>query len=114
MFNVIVWVVVILVSTWFSWGIYLTIMHLKTLRDQNKLTPAAKVLGYPWVFIFLFMDVAYNIVIGSIIFLELPHEWLFTARVSRLNDGDNWRGKLARYLCTQLLDPFDPAGKHCS
>jgi hypothetical protein len=106
--------ILILVATWFSWGIYLAIMHLKTMRDQNKLTPASKVFGYPWVFIFLGLDVLYNIVIGTVIFWEFPREWLFTARVSRLNDRKDWKGKLAKFLCKELLDPFDPDGSHCS
>lgn len=112
--KILMYVGIILLAMWFTWGIYLTIMHLKTARDSGKLTPAAKIFAYPWAVLFLFMDVAFNLVVGTIIFLEPPREWLFTARVSRLNDGDDWRGKLATFLCTQLLDPFDPDGRHCS
>lgn len=100
-------------AVWFTWSLYLAVMHLKTARDSGKLTPAAKVMGYPWLIVGYVIDVLFNAVIGSLLFFELPRELLFTARVSRLNDCDGWRGRLARWICTQLLDPFDPDGKHC-
>lgn len=108
------WAIIIALSVPVTWGWYLSVMHLDSARRRGKLTPAAKVLGYPWLAVGLVVDALFNIVVGSLIFLEPPREFLFTARVSRLNDGEDWRGKLARWFCTQLLDPFDPDGKHCS
>lgn len=104
---------VLVFSVWFTWSLYLAVMHLKTARNSGKLTTAAKVMGYPWLVVGYVIDVLFNAVIGSVIFFELPRELLFTSRVSRLNDSDGWRGRLARWVCTQLLDPFDPDGKHC-
>lgn len=95
-----------------TWGAYLLIMHLKVVRDAGKLTLAAKVLGYPWLAVGLVLDIIFNVVIGSLIFLERPREWLFTSRVSRWNDEPGRRGSLARWICVELLDPFD-AGGHC-
>lgn len=97
----------------FCWGYFLSVMHLKSARNAGKLTPASKVLGYPWLAVGYLVDVAFNAVVGTVIFLELPHELLFTARVSRLNDGDGRRAAIARWICRELLDPFDPAGHHC-
>lgn len=111
-------IVYILFFTWITWAFYLSAMQLKTARDQGKLTPASKVFGYPFIYAFVVLDVLFNLTIGTLFFLELPkifdNEWYFTSRVSRLNKRQDWRGKLARFFCTQLLDPFDPAGKHCS
>lgn len=90
-----------------------TVMHLKAARDAGRLTPAAKVLGYPWLVAGVLIDAAFNLVTGTLLFLELPRELLFTSRVSRLNDHAGWRGNLARWFCRELLDPFDPAGRHC-
>lgn len=95
------------------WTFYLAVMHLDTARRQGQLTTAAKVAGYPVLLIGLAVDVAFNATWGSLLFLEPPRELLFTARVSRLNDDTGWRGKLACWICLELLDPFDPSGKHC-
>lgn len=50
-------------------------------------------------------------------------EWLVTTRLSRhkLNadlaraagDAVSWRGRLAIWICAELLDRFDPSGCHC-
>lgn len=95
------------------WAWYLSVMHLKTAHDAGVLTPAAKALGYPWLAIGLAVDVAFNALYGSLMFLEPPRELLFTSRVSRLSARSDWRGRLARWICAELLDPFDPAGRHC-
>lgn len=103
----------IIPAFYITWGWYLSIMHLKTARNQGKLTKTAKVIAYPWLVIGLLVDVLFNLVVGTLVFAELPREFLFTTRVSRLNDDGGWRGKLSRWFCSELLDPFDPAGKHC-
>lgn len=95
------------------WTLYLAVMHLDTARRQGQLTTAAKVIGYPILAVGLALDVLFNALWGSLLFLEPPRELLFTARVSRLNDDTGWRGKLACWICLELLDPFDPSGKHC-
>lgn len=104
----------VILGTWLTWGFYGSIMSLKSARDKGVLTPVTKAVAYPWLLVFILMDVVYNIIIGTIIFLEPPKEWLFTARVSRLNDLRTWRGNLARFFCRHLLDPLDPDGRHCS
>lgn len=95
------------------WTFYLAVMHLDTARRRGTLTTAAKVIGYPLLAVGLALDVLFNALWGSLLFLEPPRELLFTARVSRLNDDTGWRGKLACWICLELLDPFDPSGKHC-
>lgn len=97
-----------------AWGWYLSIMHLKSAHDQGKLTLAAKILGYPWLIAGLAFDVLFNLIVGSLLFLERPRELLFTSRVRRHATGSSrWRRRLAILICRELLDPFDPAGKHC-
>lgn len=95
------------------WTFYLAVMHLDTARRQGTLTTAAKIAGYPVLLAGLAIDAAFNATWGSLIFLEPPRELLFTARVSRLNDDTGWRGRLACWICLELLDPFDPRGRHC-
>lgn len=95
------------------WTLYLAVMHLDTARRQGQLTMAAKVAGYPVLLVALAVDVLFNATWGSLLFLEPPRELLFTHRISRLNDATGWRGRLACWFCLELLDPFDPRGKHC-
>ena len=105
-----------------TWVFYLAVMHLKEERDRLKklgkdFSTAQKVFGYPILIIGLLIDVFLNATVGTIIFIEPPRydkkEWLFTGRVSRWNDTGGWRGDLARYICSHLLDPFEKGG-HCS
>lgn len=105
--------VYVLLSIVLTWGLYLSVMHLKAARDAGRLTLGAKLLGYPWLALALVVDVLFNLVTGTLLFLELPRELLFTSRVSRHLDRAGWRGDLARWFCRELLDPFDPSGGHC-
>lgn len=95
------------------WTLYLAVMHLDTARRRGALTRAAKAIGYPILAVGLAVDVLFNVLWGSLLFLEPPRELLFTKRISRLNDDAGWRGRLACWICLELLDPFDPRGRHC-
>lgn len=101
--------------TLMTWVFYLAIMNLK--RNRKKLSTQAYIFAYPALATGLLLDVLFNLVVGSILFLELPQytkgEWLFTGRVSRWNNYTNWRGKLAFWFCMYFLDPFEDGG-HCS
>jgi len=59
----------------------------------------------PYILLFLALDVLYNVVFGSILFLELPRELLFTDRLIRHKPKI-----VAKRLC-ELLNAFDPG--HC-
>lgn len=101
-----------------TWNYYLAIMHLKHIQEDLELEGKdfgswQKAMAYPSLFIGLGWDILLNFIVGSIVFIELPRELLFTSRVSRWNDNDGWRGKLARWFCRVWLDPFEEGG-HCS
>ena len=99
--------------TLFMWPAYLAVMNIE--RNRGKLTPVAKFPAYPVVIGGVLMDVGYNITVGTIIFLDLPREWLMTTRLDRYlaRGKTGWRLELAKWFCRNLLDPFDPAGRHC-
>jgi len=102
-----------------TWIYYVAVMHLASLRDQYRTRGEKPPFLFRWfawpaAYLFLVVDVLFNAVYGTILFLEVPREWLFTDRVSRWNDSDDWRGDLARLICRQLLDPADPTRRHCS
>jgi len=65
-------------------------------------------IGAPLGAIFLPIDMILNIIVGSILFLELPREFLFTARLDRHARKGS---KLAQWICKYILNPFDEG--HC-
>ena len=76
-------------------------------------------------------DAIFNIIFGSVLFLELPREWLLTQRLNRILKSDKEyvpehsvrnktgagyfkytrRYKIAEFICKYFLNPFDPG--HC-
>jgi len=65
--------------------------------------PAALFLGLP----FLVIDVIYNAIIGTVIWLELPREWTYTQRLKKLKA----RGEQEAFRQCRVLSKFDP--NHC-
>ena len=91
-----------------TWTLFLAAMCLK--RALPELGTFAKVNGYVILAIGLPLDALFNVVV-SVVFLELPHELLFSSRVNRLEKGTGWRADLAHWFCERLLRPADPT--HC-
>lgn len=94
------------------WLQYLAVMNLK--ENRTKLTVAAKLWAYPMLWVGLFSDMMFNFVIGTVVYIELPHEILFTTRCNRHLQEGGWRRSVARWFCRNFMDPFDPAGRHCN
>ena len=63
--------------------------------------------------IFVFLDAFFNITYASIVFFELPKEWMLTHRLKRYltNDDNGWRFKSALFFCKYLIEPWD--WNHC-
>lgn len=94
-----------------TWIYYVAIMRLKYVRDT--LNPVAKVMGYMGLAVGFPLDILLNLFF-SIVLLDMPKEVTLSRHLSRLNDDTGWRGKAARWICANLLDPFDPSGAHCN
>ena len=62
----------------------------------------------------LVLDVACNYTLFALLTLDWPRakEYTFSARLRRLIHYDDWRGTLARGVAANMLDPFDPTGRH--
>lgn len=101
----------IIVFTFFTWRMYLSVMNL--MRVKETLTTETKCFAYPLAAIGVIADFLYNVIVGTILFLELPQELLLTKRLKRHIGNEDWQGSIARRLCRHLLDPFDPKGTHC-
>lgn len=89
---------------------YLAIMHLAKFRD--RLTLSQKIFGYAIYGVGLVLDIVLNLLL-SLLLLQVPRQLLVTSRLSCLKTEAGWRGKFARWVCYDLLDPFDPKGEHC-
>lgn len=97
------------------WIFYLAVMALFSAKEKGTLPKAALILGYPVLIVGAIIDLAMNAAVFSIIFFEPPKEWLVTKRLARhIKKGSGWRQKLAKWICENLLDAFDPDHRgHC-
>jgi hypothetical protein len=94
------------------WIFYLAVMNLKRVRDLGLLSKTAKVLGYPVLVVGYLLDFILNVVVMTVILLELPQETTVSSRLKRHNnDQGGWRLAVVRWF-EPLLDPYDPSGDH--
>ena len=96
------------------WFVYIGVMGIYRAHLDGRLSGVVKALCWPAVIVGLVMDIAANIFIATLVFVELPRELLVTTRLTRhMKKASGWRYKFAEQVCTHLLDVFDPTGKHC-
>lgn len=95
---------------------YALVMGVYRAHLRGRLSRAALWVYGPWLVLGFVIDVLAQYTAATLIFAELPRprEHLVTQRLSRLEDTPGWRGDLARWICTKLLDPLDPTGEHCT
>lgn len=98
------------------WSMFLAYCALHAAQRNGKLaaTPIyVRVLSYVIVGIMYVCDVVFNVILGSVIFLEFPSTkaLTFTARCNTHFNDTNFRGKIAHWVCDGWLIPFE-AG-HC-
>ncbi len=119
----------ILTYFWFSarlifgtWIYFLAIMRLREMRDAGKMdysvSPTLFVLGRVALVIGLVMDVLVNFFVATPVLMELPKEFLTTARLNRWyhsTDTDwytrNVRKRFVKFGQT-MLDAADTTGQH--
>lgn len=89
---------------------FLAVMALKSKWDS--LYTVTKVIALPGVIAAALLDIGFNWTIAVVLFLDLPREATFSQRLGRYVPLQTWRGTLARWICSRLLDPFDVGG-HC-
>ena len=93
-----------------TWVFYLALMNLK--RHKDNLSDVALFMGRQVLFVGFMFDFTLNMLM-TIPFMQAPRELVLTSRLKRNMSDTGYRGKLARWICTELLDRFDPSGKHC-
>ena len=93
------------------WVLYLAVMSLSEHRDEmgwiaKGHAMALLAIAYP-------LDLVLNVVVGTVIFAALPREFTLTTRLKRHQREGGWRGKLAAWICKNLLNAFARDGGHC-
>jgi hypothetical protein len=92
---------------WLLAVFYFAVMNIKRVRDRGELTPFMYAIGFPMLWIGLVLDLLANVLVFTVLFLELPREPLVTGRLKRHKyHGTGWRHRLALFF-ERHLDPFD-------
>lgn len=106
--------IIIALSLWAFWGLYVLVMGLYRAHLQKRLSRATYAMGAPFLLIGLAVDLFMNVTVASVVFVQPPRQFLVTARLaSHVKEGSGWRYKIANWVCNNLLDVFDPSGNHC-
>ncbi len=92
------------------WLLFLSCMALKW--RWQVLSKPVKAASLPAVVVVGIVDIVFNLTLGSLIFWDRPRQWTFSQRVSRYKGLSDWRAPVARWICSNLLDPFEVGG-HC-
>lgn len=104
----------LILSLYLFWVLYLAIANLERAYKAKTLRKPALILGYPVLVIGWLLDMAMNMTLFSLIFWEVPKQWLVTQRLKlHIKNNDGWRSKLANWICANLLNAFDANGHHC-
>lgn len=70
--------------------------------------------AFPVILVMLAVDFVAQISVATIAFADLPQEWTVSERLIRYRaKGYGWRFKIATWICTNALNPFDPTKHHC-
>lgn len=95
------------------WLLYLAVMALQRARDAGALSHFATTAGMALMYFGLAWDVLCNLLVVTVIFVEVPRELTVSARLRRLVKGkEGWRKQLAIWYAVTLLNPFSPGGPH--
>lgn len=107
--------VLLIAAPWLLWALYVMVMGIYRAKLDDRLTPLTTIMAAPWIALGYVVDVLVNVTFASLIFLEPPHELLVTSRLHRHIEASSggWRHRLAKWICSQMLDVFDPTGQHC-
>ena len=108
----IIWMLIIL---WTLWILYVAMMHIERVIEISDIPWQAKMLVLPTLWIFHVVEFVANVIVCTIVFLDLPRERMVTHRLRRYRDNPDkykaWRLKVV-YFIKPMLNPFDHRGDH--
>jgi hypothetical protein len=97
--------------SWFVLMCYAVLFGILRKMNYNGHFELKFIPIYPLAAAFILLDVLFNLIIGSFVFLERPREFLFTDRLKRHKAGpDGDYKEFAIYIC-KIMNRYDPG--HC-
>lgn len=111
--GVLVYALGVYIALVFAWVLYIAIMGLARVRHDLHIV--AKLNAYLLILpVGYVVDFILNIGFCLLVFHRIPRDWLLTGTLKRVKATDTtWRYDAAAWICTHLLNQFDPKGKHC-
>lgn len=96
------------------WSLYLAVMNLYVSYHKGTIPKIMMPFAYSILAIGATLDFVMNFTLFALIFLDLPREILVTKRLQRMiKSGVGWRLKLAKWICSNVLNPFTQGNNHC-
>ena len=93
--------------------LFVCVMGLNRAKRAGTLSRTSFVLGMPILVVGVALDVLVNLTVCTVVFADSPRELMVTHRLRRYSEEDSgWRGSVARWVAVNLLDTFDPSGRH--
>jgi hypothetical protein len=107
-------VLIFLLSLWALWILYIAMMNVKRALMQGDIPWQAKLLVVPTRAIFDVIEFFCNVVVCTVVFLDLPKEITVSDRLRRYHRNNlcpKWRMVIVDFI-KPMIDPFDPEGTH--
>ena len=96
--------------------LFANVMTLK--KHQHRIPKYAQYalapIWLPMLVIGYIVDVAFNIIYGTVLFMELPRHWTLSERLREIlivEKPYTYKWKLAYFFCHYLIEPWDK--NHC-
>ena len=97
--------------TWVCLMLYAYVHWIIRKVGADNVWTIQGILCLPAVVFFGVVNILYNWTVGTLLFLELPREFMFTSRLKRHKKGPDGQYKdFATYVCEEL-NIYDPG--HC-
>lgn len=101
-------------SLYVLWIFYVAVMAMRRAKENGTLSKPALALGIPVLIVGYALDVAIAIVLMPFLFLDRWRSWTVTGTLKyHLYNSSGWRETMAAWFCVNLLNVFDPDGRHC-
>lgn len=103
---------ILLADLYLFFIMYVASMGMIRAHSEKKLNGVLWVLCLPFVAVSIVLDFINNMTVFSLIYFELPREWVVTDRLKRHAKGTGWRKSLSYWFGNTILNAFDHTGSH--